>query len=411
MVRSPRSTRASAVDLLRTARAASDSDFASFAGSRRSPRASALELLRTKRSVADYDYYADQDKYVSRDEVEREARRLVAEIMADKARTRASAVRSRFAPPRDAVEELDRLTMTPEKRKQMAEVRRMFGNLDISDEVVQKLEGLEKEVVPVKYYECPAEWNEYTDVTKDQIQKAGVVWQNARGNFCLPPSVKGNPDDRVDSSEFNRLPSEAAVRRQVNNQLRQLRQLQETPEERSKRLAAEARAQQSRTARQTRAVAMETKRKTIMKEKMKEQEVRNLMQILQDLPNGRYASMTVDQLRAKAEELYGEASTCADLSGQTKGTCEADAKCSYGVGGSCYPKGWASQAKQELEAIRRSNKSGVPLSRSEAEAYAENEAMVEWWQDYYPRVRAFQKVEKAKTYDEDSIVRSLMSAN
>lgn len=379
--------------------------------SRRSSKAAALDLLRTKRSVADYDYYADQNKYVSRNEVEQEARKLVAEIMADKARQRASLVRSRFSPPRDAVETLDRLTMTPEQREELIKVRRMFGNLDISDEVVEKLKGLEQQVVPVKYYECPAEWNEYTDVTKDQIEKAGVVWQNARGNFCLPPSVPGNADDRVDKMDFNRLPSEAAVRRQLNSNLRQLRQLQETPEERQKRLAAEARAQKSRTVRQTRAEAMETKRKAAVKKAMKEQETRNLMQILQDLPNGKYAGMTPDQLRAKAEEIYGEASTCADRSGQTKGKCEADDKCSYGVGGSCYPSGWASQTKSELEAIRRSNKSGVPLSRSEAEAYAENEAMVEWWQDYYPRVRAYQKAEKAKKYDEDSIVRSLMSAN
>lgn len=378
---------------------------------RRSTRASALDLLRTKRSVADYDYYADQDKYVSRNEVEQEARKLVAEIMADKARTRAAYTRSRFAPPRDAVEMLDRLTMTPEKRQEMAKVRSMFGNLDISDEVVQKLEKVGQQVVPVKYYECPAEWNEYTDVTEQQMKDAGVVWQNARGNFCLPPNVKGNPDDRVDSMEFNRLPSEAAVRRQLNSQLRQMRQLQETPEERAKRLAAEARAQKSRTVRQERAESREKKQKQIRKDRMKEQEVRNLMQILQDLPTGAYASMTQEQLRAKAEAVYAEASTCADRSGQTKGKCQVDDKCSYGVGGSCYPTKWASEAKSELEAIRRSNKSGVPLSRSEAEAYAENEAMVEWWQDYYPRVRAYQKAEKAKTYNEDSIVRSLMSVN
>jgi hypothetical protein len=381
----------------------------SFRGNTSRSRSLARDLLRTKRTIADYDYYADQDRYVSQNEVEAEAQRLVNDIIRTKAAQRTAAIRSRTAQPRTALEMLERMSMTADDRQQLIKTRQMFPGLELSDDVVKKLKSAGDNVVPVKYYECPVSWNEYTDVTANQINTAGVVWQNAKGNFCMPPAVT-DTQNRVDSFEYNRLPSEQAVRRQLGAQLKSLRQMQETPEERSRRLAAEKRVEDSRTRRVTQAKSAEANRKNVMNARAEQEEIRNLMEILQNLPNGKYASMTGNELRAKAKKMYDTAHGCADLTGK-KSTCNNNPQCTYGVGGSCYPKAWAKEANDELTAIRQANKTGVPLSRSQAEGYAENEAMVEWWQEYYPAFRARQRAEKAKEVDENSIVRSLMSAN
>lgn len=384
----------------------------------RSPKASARDLLRPKLTIADYDYYADRDKYVTMGEAEEEARRLAAEIIRDRVRAKAQRARARAHPARDPIEFLTRLTMTPQEKRDLAATRRMFGNMDISDDILLKLQKAGGNVVPVTYYECPAGWKEYVDVSEKQIKEAGVVWQNKRGNFCLPKGLGklGDKADRVDAYP-NRLPSEGSVRRQLQNQLRLLRQMDETPEETAKRLAKEARIKAADEKREERIRGVETRAKEAWSTNLKSQEVRNLMEILRELPTD--TPKTDAELKEEAKKLYNLAYGCASQSGGKQADCGkgtavngevVDGKCSYGVGGSCYPKQWAQDAKDQVKAIKEANKYGLPLRRSQAEKFAKNEAMVEWWQDYYPRVRAHQKAEKAKTYNEDSIVRSLMSA-
>lgn len=376
----------------------------------------ARDLFGAKRTIADYDYYADKDRYVSKSEVEEEAGRLVANILKNKAAARAAAIQARRAKPRDAVELLGRLTMTPEQRKQLILTRRMFPGLDLSDEILQKLEDAGKDVVPINYYQCPADWNEYTDVSKEALQNAGVVWQNASGNFCLPPGTVGaKEEDRVDSFESNRLPSKERVLRQVAAQTRALRQLRETPEERAERIAAEEKEETRRKARKARREQFTERQETAVEKSMREREIRNLMEILRDLPidNNPHAGKTVEELRQAATTIYDKAHKCANKGGGNKTTCAGandDGECQYGVGGSCFPREWAKTAQEELKAIKDANKAGYALSRRDADSYAENEAMVEWWQEYYPKYRAYQKIKKAKESDTSSVVRSLMSA-
>lgn len=283
--------------------------------------------------------------------------------------------------------------LTPEQVITMNRVRNRFGNLGVAAEYYLILDELKQQVMPVKYYACPVDWNEYTQVGKEAVDDAQVLWIKTNGNFCLPPHTPEPEEHKVDAPDITPPTDEkqeenVATRRvpDINEALAGIEdEMKQTLEADSvfKIEQAHARVAQEEHKRLERLDELHALQAKEMAQQQTQKDIEELKSIMRTMPS--YEELSDEELSVKAHEYYKLAQSCSPqlVDGEREEhdahmeACATNEDCVV-LENTCAPKSIVEDIEENLSIVQNS-----PDTSSRNEDLQAIEDLANWWKKHY----------------------------
>lgn len=326
-------------------------------------------------------------------------------------------------------------TLTEEQRQQIHLLEERFGKLGVATKYYLILNEMRNEVMPVRYYACPVDWDEYVDVSKESIRDANVMWIKNNGHFCLPPTTNEDPKNKVGSPES--VAAELEKERETETEEEEeeeekkghgslkdevynvTKELHDTlnPGEVFRTRAEKARSERENKKREMRLKQME---QLEHEERVKDQRMKDIMElekIMKEMPS--YEDLNEAELRQKATDYYEIAESCTAKQNEdgTRQThkehmtdCASNPSCSV-MNDVCVPDLMYNDIKSTLSSSSSSgsgdeNESGISRMSMDREHLKAVEDLSQWWKKFYAKsLNTDELNEEQKTL----VARSLLS--
>lgn len=298
--------------------------------------------------------------------------------------------------------------LTPEQVLKMNRVRNRFGNLGVAAEYYLILDELKQQVMPVKYYACPADWGEYRQVGKQAVDDAQVLWIKTNGNFCLPPHTPEPPEHKVNAipesieqtdsdgeeeedigeDEANGASRDTALDvTNVNESLAGLEdQMKQTlePDSVFKTTQAHARAKNEQKQRLERLDELHTLRAKEIAQQQIEEDIAELKKIMKTMPT--YKELSERDLAIKANEYYKLAQSCSPqiVNGEREehaahmDACASNDNCVV-IENTCAPKSIVDDIEENLAVVQQSAETSFS---TDDDLHAVSD-LANWWKKHY----------------------------
>lgn len=303
--------------------------------------------------------------------------------------------------------------LTPDQNRKIKLLKKRFGNLGISAKYYLLLDDMKNEVMPQKHYTCPVDWEEYSDVSRESLENAQVMWIKKNGKFCLPPDTKEPLVHKVESVEHlaEVEQTEEAEQKEHDEKIhapvpieklpasKLIREIQELNDKMDDSLNPEkvyAREQERRkqekeeTKRLARLQHLHALKAEEDAKQQRSDDILELENIMSKMPS--YEALDSVALRRKAEEYYTIAASCAvqvvDGKKQTHDEhmtqCAASKDCAV-MNDVCVPDQMFSDVKSDLLSITSDASSGIStMSVDDTHKQAITD-LAQWWQKFYTK--------------------------
>jgi len=330
-------------------------------------------------------------------------------------------------------------TLSEEQRQQIHLLEERYGKLGVATKYYLILNEMRNEVMPVRYYACPVDWDEYVDVSKESIRDANVMWIKNNGPFCLPPTTNEDPKNKVGSpeslaadveKETETESEEEKVQENVHAPHASAASLKEEVFNVSKELhntlnpgeVFQTRAEKARSERENKKREMRLKQMNQLEheERVKDQRMQDIMElekIMKEMPS--YEDLNEAELRQKATDYYEIAASCTAKQNEdgTRQThkehmvdCASNPSCSV-MNDVCVPDVMYNDIKSTLSSSSSSgsgeeNESGISRMSMDREHLKAVEDLSQWWKKFYAKsLNTDELNEEQKTL----VARSLLS--
>ena len=290
--------------------------------------------------------------------------------------------------------------LTPEQVITMNRVRNRFGNLGVAAEYYLILDELKQQVMPVKYYACPADWGEYTQVGKQAVDDAQVMWIKTNGNFCLPPHTPEPEEHKVDAPDntpppdqesdeedvatsdqrnFDTVPHVTEALTGIEDEMKQTLETDSV----FKTMQAHAHVQQEEQKRLERLDELHALQAKEMERQQTKKDIEELKSIMKTMPS--YIELSEHELSVKANEYYKLAQSCSPqlVDGEREEhdahmkACATNEDCVV-IENTCAPKSIVEDIEENLYIVQ--NSMDTSTRNEDLQAL---EDLANWWKKHY----------------------------